>query len=111
MNNVKAMVNLLLIIVLLIKYCDAQAMENLIRSLSKRTCAAIGKPCKTSADCCHHESDHCVRCFHRYDLIITGFGDYRCACEATGTHISDRPDLGRCDGKDSRTGGCRHRYD
>ncbi|CAF5181485.1 unnamed protein product, partial [Rotaria magnacalcarata] len=28
-----------------------------------------------------------------------------------GSHISGRPDLGRCDGKDRRTGGYHHRYD
>lgn len=91
--------------------CDARQAEKQSRTLSKRGCAALGEPCKTAADCCNNESDFCVGCFQRFDFIVAGFGSYRCGCYSTSNHIPEKPELGRCGGKDSRTGRCRRHYD
>ena len=88
----------------------AQPMSKGIRAVNKRACAAIGERCETSSDCCDHEADHCVRCFPRFDLIVTHFGGHRCGCENTGSSVVDHPELGRCNGLDRHSGRCRHRY-
>ena len=86
-------------------------MEDIIRSVDKRSCAAIGDRCNSRQDCCNSGTDHCVGCYPRFDLIVATFGSNHCGCEATGNQVFNRPDLGRCKGRDRHTSRCLHRYD
>lgn len=89
---------------------NAQKGKN-VRSQSKRSCAAYGERCESTEDCCGYETDHCIGCFPRLNLLVTQFGSTRCGCQSTSNMVIDHPEFGRCNGYDRQARQCRHRYD
>jgi hypothetical protein len=84
MNNIKAAVCFIFIVIFLAVNCNARTVEEFRRSFNKRSCARPGDVCNSASDCCGYDdpdSGHCVRCTGILNGLF-GIGRRTCGCSA-----------------------------